>query len=199
MTAIPSIQTPFVALLAGGQSRRFGSDKALVRIGEQTLLEHMLGRIEEAGMPTAVIGRKAGATDSWLGIPDRKPDAGPAEGLACALAHARNAGHMQVILLAVDLPLMSARSLHWLAGLPDAEAIVPALDGRAQYCAARYHVSAFDRIEANLAQDKHSLHQQVASLNSRTAEIPPKLAADFAGFNTQAELDDLINKGLIHG
>ena len=54
--------------VAGGQSRRFGNDKALVRIGEQALLEHMLAASER--MPTAVIGRKV-ARDSWLGIPDR--------------------------------------------------------------------------------------------------------------------------------
>ncbi len=48
----------FGVVLAGGESRRYGSPKARARLGGQTLLERALGILQAAGLETGVIANR---------------------------------------------------------------------------------------------------------------------------------------------
>lgn len=192
------MKKPLVAILAGGKSIRFGRDKARIEIQGKPLLEHLLQRIDAANFPSLVIGREPQQHDSWEGIPDRQPDAGPAEGLASALAYAASLGYAELILLAVDMPCIDAPFLDWLSGLPASEAVIPVLADRDQYCAARFATQALATIDKNLRRSKRSLHEQVASLRSQRYKIPPELTHACSSFNTPSELIELFDKGLLH-
>ena len=92
-------------VLAGGQSRRFGSDKALALLDGQPLIDHALAAL--AGCAArAVAGR------DWPGVtalPDRPaPDLGPLAGLNAALHHAAAHGFTHVASLPVDCPALPA-------------------------------------------------------------------------------------------
>ena len=45
-----------IAVLAGGQSRRMGRDKALLPLGGQTLIERVLAAARPLGYPRVIIG-----------------------------------------------------------------------------------------------------------------------------------------------
>ena len=96
-------------VLAGGSSRRMGTDKALLVVDGETLLGRAARRLEQAGASTVVVAcgtpdRYAGHT-SLVQVPD--PPAhrgdGPLAGLAAAFAHLAPT-HRIAIVLAVDLP-----------------------------------------------------------------------------------------------
>lgn len=97
------------AVLAGGRSTRFGSDKALAMVDGRTLLDHALATLAGVTPHVAVCGRDWPGT---LSLPDR-PAAGmgPLSGLNAALHHARALGLPWVLTLACDTPFVPAAAL----------------------------------------------------------------------------------------
>ncbi|WP_225007146.1 molybdenum cofactor guanylyltransferase [Novosphingobium percolationis] len=88
------------AILAGGQSRRFGRDKALAELGGQTLLARAVDALAPLCDAVVVVGRSvapAPTLPDWPG-----PGMGPLGGIAAALHHATDAGYDAVLTCAVD-------------------------------------------------------------------------------------------------
>ncbi|MFO7769119.1 MAG: molybdenum cofactor guanylyltransferase, partial [bacterium] len=104
-----------IIILAGGRSRRFGTDKAAFRIGGGTLLERTASAARETGLPVTVVGRRRPDPWPWPDVgfqPDEVPDLGPMGGLITGL---RAAG-TSVLAVGCDMPLLTPRALGWLAG-----------------------------------------------------------------------------------
>ena len=90
------------AILAGGQSRRFGSDKAAAIVDGKPLIEQVASRLRPQVEELVVVGKH------WPGL-DYVPDLpvaglGPIGGLAGALAHAKQLGFDAVLSSGCDLP-----------------------------------------------------------------------------------------------
>lgn len=87
-------------VLAGGQARRFGSDKALAVLDGETLLDRAVLALDRLCDGVVVAGRLQGPVP---GVPDW-PEAGlgPLGGLAGALKHAKNNGFGAVLSCGVD-------------------------------------------------------------------------------------------------
>lgn len=88
------------AIIAGGRSRRFGSDKALAEIGGKTLIDHVADALAAQTDALIVCGR------DWPGltsVPDRPaPDQGPLGGICAALRHAADNGFYAVLTAGCD-------------------------------------------------------------------------------------------------
>ncbi|WP_447931801.1 molybdenum cofactor guanylyltransferase [Sphingopyxis fribergensis] len=83
------------AVLAGGQSSRFGSDKALAMLGGRSLLDHAAAALRPHCDAVVVVGR--GEIVDWP-----RPDMGPLGGIAGALIHAADRGYDQLLTAPVD-------------------------------------------------------------------------------------------------
>ncbi len=110
-----------VAILAGGQSLRMGTDKARLEIGGMPLLERIAREALSAGFPALVAGRPR--PDDWPldGVAfaeDERPGQGPLGGLATALRMAQN----PILAIACDLPQLTGTALRWLAQQAKAQA-----------------------------------------------------------------------------
>jgi len=92
------------AVLAGGRAKRFGSDKALARLGEATLLDHALASLSPHVDALVVIGRDTAPVAVAPDLP--RADLGPLGGIAGALAHARAIGCTSVLTTACDTPML---------------------------------------------------------------------------------------------
>ena len=95
------------AILIGGEGRRFGEakDRAQLPDGTPFVARAFQALGPGCGAVVTVGGRPHGDRD---GIPDTRPDAGPLGGLDAALQHAKAEDRPGVVILAVDLPRMSA-------------------------------------------------------------------------------------------
>lgn len=143
-----------VLLLAGGRSRRLGHAKSAVRIGAQTVLERMLDAVREVDLgpsPDILISvrdaadfreRHAGrgaALDGVRLVEDERPNLGPVAGLAAGLGAAT--GDV-VAVLGADTPFITAGLveglLRELEAAPDADVVIPEVEGRAQRLCAAY-------------------------------------------------------------
>ncbi|ABD25181.1 molybdenum cofactor guanylyltransferase [Novosphingobium aromaticivorans DSM 12444] len=88
------------AVLAGGRSTRFGSDKALAELGGRTLLARAVEALETQCDAVVVVGRETAPART---LPDwPRADMGPLGGIAAALHHAADAGYEAVLTCAVD-------------------------------------------------------------------------------------------------
>lgn len=108
------------AILAGGQSTRFGSDKALALLDGRPLIEHAAAALAPYVEALVVCGR---SDPRWTCLPDRPaPGMGPLGGLAAALLHARQKGFDGVLSTGCDMPLLPGALIETLIG--DGPAVV---------------------------------------------------------------------------
>lgn len=125
-------------MLAAGASTRMGQPKALLSIGEETVLEWLVERIEKAGLSPVVVTRQELAFDCLSRLAGRpvvinpNPEAGRTGSLQVGLAHVLDAigakKRFGVIIAPVDRPGFSDETL---ARLVAAEGCVkPAMGGR---------------------------------------------------------------------
>lgn len=94
-------------VLCGGQSRRMGTDKALLTLGACTLLERAVATLSELA-PRVSLACGTSERYAEFGLPlvvDRYAGAGPLAGLEAALASARDEW---LVVLACDLPRVTS-------------------------------------------------------------------------------------------
>ncbi|WP_370173173.1 molybdenum cofactor guanylyltransferase [Sphingobium abikonense] len=91
------------AVLAGGRSSRFGSDKALAMLNGCTLLDHAIAALSPHVSQVVVCGRAGGLADR------PRPDLGPLGGLNAALHHAIDHGIAGVLTTGCDMPVYPAQ------------------------------------------------------------------------------------------
>ncbi len=139
-------------VLAGGEGRRMGRDKALVEVDGDPLWKRQVGVLRGAGAQRVVLIRRRdqfpiGSADCRLDVFSRS---GPLAGLHAALGIG---GHRWVAVLAVDMPGIDPAWFAWLRGFcgPGVGAI--ARHARAlEPLAAIYPAQARLEIEARLAR-----------------------------------------------
>lgn len=163
------------AVLAGGLSTRFGSDKALAEFGGHTLLAHAVDTLSGWCEYVVVVGRETAPAPT---LPDwPRPGMGPLAGIAAALHLARDEDYEAVLTCGVD-------SLGLPESLPDLLAPGPAYLS-AQPVVGLWPAGAVAAIEAILTSDgRHSMLQFAEAIGAR----PVKAGAKPANINTPADL-----------
>ena len=119
-------------VLAGGESRRMGVDKALVPFARRTLVERAVGVLHEAGMAVWIAGARLPLEGFAPIVQDDKPGLGPLGGI-CAALEAMTA--RRAVFLPVDLPLTPACLIELLlrhAEITGRAVTVPSVNGFAQ-------------------------------------------------------------------
>jgi molybdenum cofactor guanylyltransferase len=150
-------------VLAGGRSRRMGTDKASLPHGATTLLGHVLDALAAAvDGPLLVVG--AADTDralpdgTWRGrcrvVHDPVAGRGPLQGLATGLSAAAADGAETAFVAAVDLPHLHAAFVRAVMAyrVPPVEVALPVLDGHRQPLLAAYATALGARATDLLAQ-----------------------------------------------
>ena len=153
-----------VAVLAGGQSRRMGRDKALLQlgVGGQTLIERVLAAARPLGYPRVIIGDSAAYAHLGLPVhPDHRPGLGPLGGLYTALSTTG----APVLLLACDLPFLTPDFLRHLVNRRGPhQAVVPYAATGLQPLCALYEPSCLTAVEAAIQADQRGMRDLLSNL-----------------------------------
>jgi molybdopterin-guanine dinucleotide biosynthesis protein A len=112
-------------ILAGGQSRRMGRDKALMTLGSQSLLERVRVAMTEVCDELVLVTNapEKYASFGMRMVPDVFPGAGSLGGLYSGLAASSSD---MAVAVACDMPFLNVRLLRFLAAAAEGyDAVVP--------------------------------------------------------------------------
>jgi molybdenum cofactor guanylyltransferase len=169
-------------VLAGGQSSRFGSDKALAELHGHSLLAIAVDLLTGWCERVVVVGRETAPAPT---LPDwPHANMGPLAGIAAALHLARDEGYSAVLTCGVDSPGLPD-------DLPELLASAPAYV-LGQPVIGLWPVSAVAVIEAILEETgKHSMLAFAERIGARAVQLP----CDPANINHGADLAALARSG----
>ena len=178
-----------VLILAGGQSRRMGRDKAALPFEGETMLTSLVRRYG-AVYPTAVSVREPGQYDT-AGAPeivDEYPGQGPLAGLQAAF---RQREEGLIFLTGTDLPFgsveLAGELLARAEGDPDGDAwVVRRRDGKTEPLCGVYRRSCLEPVEECLKEGRRSFKGLFRKIRVRYVEED-----SLAGFDLDHLLDNL--------
>ena len=153
-------------LLVGGASTRFGSPKALARIGEETLAERAWRILGEACEERIAVGKHEYELPFDV-LDDGTDVRAPIAGLVAGL---RAAAHDVAVVIPVDLPNLTPAALHELADACRDAAVPPSgpLPGA-------YRRRALATLEAALAEGRLKLRDVLRELDVAVVSIDERL------------------------
>jgi len=181
-------------ILAGGESRRMGRDKAWLELDGRPLIERAVERLRRLGIREILISGRAGEDYSALNCPvllDRAPGLGPLGGIERGLRECTT--HM-LLVLAVDLPRMSPAFLIKMQQASDhLIGVVPELNGRLEPLAAIYPQRCHTLALAALARAQLSVRDfATACLRDQAVRIYPVTERDAPEFLNWNRPDDFV-------
>lgn len=98
-------------ILAGGRSSRMGQDKAALRLGGRTLLQHTVSVLRRLGIAEILVAGRTDCPEGTAAVPDICPHRGPLSGIHGGLLAITNPC---ALILPVDMPLISEKTLELL-------------------------------------------------------------------------------------
>jgi FdhD protein len=135
------------AILAGGKSRRFGSNKALAPWFTGHMIDALVQTAASACQEVIIIANES-EPYSYLGLPifpDILPGLGPLAGLQSAL---HNAKAERVLLLGCDMPLLNSELLNFMWKIPTwAPVVIPVTPQGLEPLHAIYHKSLLHLVD----------------------------------------------------
>jgi molybdopterin-guanine dinucleotide biosynthesis protein A len=193
----PQSKTLTAVLLAGGESRRMGWDKATIAFRGQPLWQRQLELLRSLRPERIFVSVQK--EPSWLPrettlLLDEPPSRGPLSGLTRALERMQTS---HLVALAVDMPFMTSDQMRFFCGLAIVgRGLVPMVNDRAEPLAAIYPREAATDFAAALAGSDFSLQTLTRNL-ARAGRIQmldvPEDARDY--YRSVNEPGDLALEG----
>jgi molybdopterin-guanine dinucleotide biosynthesis protein A len=176
-------------LLTGGASRRMGTDKALLEVDGQRLVDRAASVLQAVADPVIEVG------PGWSGLPavrEDPPGSGPLAALGAGAAALRAAGHDgPVLVLAVDMPRVGVDLLRFMAGRAGTATAVPRAGGYPQPMCARYGPDVLAAVDERLATGGRSLRDLLETLaaSGSVSWVEPEEWEPVAGPEPFADVD----------
>jgi molybdopterin-guanine dinucleotide biosynthesis protein A len=159
------------AILAGGRARRLGHvNKATLALGRTEIIDRQLLALRDVASPVFVVGTESAA---WTArglqvVPDEIPGTGALGGIYTAIVRSPCD---RTLVLACDMPFVSAAFLERLAAEVSADAVIPhGLRGYEPLCAI-YSRACAPEMRARL--ERGELQASVPPSGVRVVEIGP--------------------------
>ncbi len=162
-------------ILAGGASRRFGTDKARVAVEGRAMIARVFEAVS-AVTDEVLVSVREGGGDYGLAarvVEDAVPGAGPLAGLEAGLRACRTPW---LLVVACDMPFLTAEALDAVTRqrAPGLDAVVAQTpDGRLQPLCACYSAAILPVVEAQLRSGRRSMRGLLERLGAvRVAPLP---------------------------
>jgi molybdopterin-guanine dinucleotide biosynthesis protein A len=180
-------------LLAGGESRRMGKDKATLLFCGRPLWQIQLELLRQLEPVKILISARTDPiwrpADAEF-VADNLPSRGPLSGLAASLAQMRT---KHLLALAIDMPFMTQKYLKVLCGqIEPGRGVLPKIDNRAEPLAAIYPREVDIDFRSALSGADFSLQTLTRRLveagKLRTISVPDEAKKFFLNLNNPTDL-----------
>jgi molybdenum cofactor guanylyltransferase len=168
-------------VLAGGQSRRMGRDKALLTVAGRPLIAHALSALRNAGLSPVIAGARSDLSRFAPIIPDPNPDLGPLAGICAALD---SSSARYAVFLPIDLPLLPPSLITYLfrhAQITSSSVTLPSICGDANTFPAVLDRSVLPTLKTELAAGRRgclaAFHAAAQILGQSISVIPVEFLA----------------------
>lgn len=144
-------------VLAGGMSRRYGANKALVDLGGRPLIAHVVG-VLNALFGRVLVVANTSSPYRFLGLPiveDRVKGLGPLGGIHAALV---SLDTDWAFVAACDMPCLNADLIRFMLALREGwDVVVPRVEGKLEPLHALYRKTCVPALEAVIAQGRRQV------------------------------------------
>ena len=175
-------------VLAGGASRRMGRDKALLPLGETTMIEQIAAAVRGAAGNVTLIGPVGRYQHLGLPvIPDEIENCGPLGGLYTAL---RVTAADWNIVVACDMPGVTETFLKQMLQAAEesgGDCLVPETGGKLDPLCAVYHCRLVHAAESAIHRKLFKMQDFISTLRTVRWPVPDSLQNALANVNTPAE------------
>ncbi len=199
-------QRIFGAVLAGGESRRFGRPKALAEVAGSLLARRCADTLISAGLSVGIVAdTQIGATLGVRSRPDLEPGLGPLGGLWTALEWARERSDTGVFLLGCDMPLITTEVIRIVIERSGKAAVTaPVGPTGPQPLCALYRLACLPEVEKRARSPDRSLHglldaAEATLVNRETIATIADPEVVFWNVNTEEDgvrAEELLRAGL---
>ena len=188
-------------ILAGGGSRRFGRDKALVEVGGFPMLRRMIGLLQSVAKNVKVVGaREKYAQFEKKMVSDGWPGEGPLGGIITALQDSALEAERSEwnLIVSCDMPFLTAEWLAFLcqrAAKSGAQVVVPhSMHGPEPLCAC-YRTDAAGALRAAFESGVRKVTQGLQHVTTEVLDEADWKRFDSAGrlfwnMNTAADYEE---------
>jgi molybdopterin-guanine dinucleotide biosynthesis protein A len=167
-------------ILAGGRSQRMGRDKALLELGDKTLLCRAIDLAGSIASTVRIVAPQGRLLSVESTIEDVFRDCGPLGGIHAALTQTTTELNL---ILAVDLPFVESRFLVYLidqASQSSALVTVPEAGKRLQPLCAVYRREFREPAERALREKKNKIDTLFAQVETRVIGGPEMTRMGFS-------------------
>jgi molybdopterin-guanine dinucleotide biosynthesis protein A len=158
-------------ILAGGASRRFGSNKALAELGGRRLVLRVMERARPQVSQLALSGADPGGI-AELVIPDMQTGEGPLTGVLSALSWARGHGFHAIATFSCDAPFFPADLVARLADGMGGDCRFASCAGARHPAFALWRVTATAWIEQIYRLGERALRRTQDAIGGEAVEFP---------------------------
>ncbi|MEL7535751.1 MAG: NTP transferase domain-containing protein [Pseudomonadota bacterium] len=192
-----TVEVRHALVLAGGRSRRMGTDKAAMALGDENQLERTVA-LAARHVPNVYVSVRADQRNEQLRarypqVVDRYPNLGPLAGIMSALEFHRDAPWL---VLACDLPLLDDASLTRLLNRVDPDAVATAFaaeaSGLPEPLCAVWMPAALGACHEAVALGSHCPRKILIQNQATLLELPTPGALDNA--NTPDDLERIAKR-----
>lgn len=166
-------------VLTGGQSSRMGQDKAALRIGGNSLLDHALSVLGQLPLQNC---RISGPQD----IQDAYPLLGPLGGILTCLQHLQMEADA-LLFIPVDMPGLTPNLLKPLLK-SNKDTLLRSYQQHPLPLLIKTESEVIQSIETSLLSGKRAIYPLFKALPSQQIEVPNDAETAFANLNTPEEL-----------
>ncbi len=205
-TSAMNIRAVLGAVLVGGESKRFGYDKAAALFRGQTLLDHQLATLHDATVTQlAYVGgtSRSAVAHGAVHVPDAVggrvavgPERSALLGVLSALMHAESAGCDGAVIIACDVPLLTPATISSLCDALDSAEIAVASAERSHWTIIAARTSTRPLLEHQYETGVRALHEALAHCK---VQLVPVAEHELVNANDQKTLQAIADSPSAHG
>ncbi len=179
-------------VLAGGENRRMGTDKAFLKVAGMPMIEHVLRALRKSVERIIIVTNSPVAYASYdaLVITDACDKRGPLTGIYSGLLHSRDEYN---VVVACDMPFLNPRLLSYMTGLAgEYDAVLPKIGDFTEPLHAVYRRGLLPVIEDHIKKGQQRIQNifpglRVRYLTEKEIDRFDPLRRSFINLNTPEE------------